>query len=58
MQEAVHLRASRVLGCARECSVFRLQCVVVGDADGVDAGREFRIVGDALHRAAVDEHPR
>ena len=31
---------------------------IVSDADGVDAGKEFWLVGNARHRLPVDEDAR
>ncbi len=56
MQETVHLLAAGVLLGQRQLLVLRIERVVVGHADGVDAGPEHLVVGDALHLAPVDEH--
>jgi hypothetical protein len=58
VQETVDRLAAGGLGGPRHRLVAGLQSVVVGDADGGDAGRQLRVVGDALHRPAADEHPR
>ena len=36
----------------------RVECVVIGHADGVDARREARLIGDTRDGVAVDEYAR
>jgi len=58
VDHAVHgLAARRLLGEHDRRKLFA-QREVVADADGVDAGRELRRVGNALDALAVDEHAR
>jgi hypothetical protein len=56
--EAIDLPGAR--GVGRECDggVGRVERVVIGHADGVDAGREARLVGHRSDGVAIDEHAR
>ena len=57
-QEAVDLSFARSVRRERERRMRRIQRVIVGHTDGVDAGREARLVGDAGDKRAIDVHPR
>ncbi len=58
VQHPVDVLAGGVLLGKHERAVILLQRIVVGHADGVDAGPEPRLVGDALDPVAVTEDAR
>ena len=58
VHHAVHALAAGVLHRRHERRGLRLERVVVGERDGVDARLQLRIVGHRLDAAAVDEHAR
>lgn len=58
MRHAVDGLAGRALPGGHQQTVFGRMSEVIGDADGVDAGSEQRLVGDARNRCSVNEHAR
>ena len=58
VSEPVHALAAGLLHSRHDGRVLRLERVVVGECDGVDAGAEGAFVGHAVHLAAIDEYVR
>ena len=58
MQHPVDGFARRRLPRRHQDLVLRIEGIIVGDADGVDAGRQHRAVSDAIDALAIDEHAR
>jgi hypothetical protein len=48
--------AAGVLHGRHQAGVFRLERVVVGEGDGVEAGLEGALIGHAGHPPAIDKH--
>ena len=51
MQHAIDRRARRALARGHQRGMCRVEREVVGDADGVDAGRQQRLIGHAFDAA-------
>ena len=58
MQHAVGDTAGALLRRHHALLVFRPQGEVIGDAQRVEAGRQERLIGHALHLLAIDEDAR